>query len=209
MPGFVWQLWPGANAPATAGDEVRFVARLTEIAGNTGDADAWSRRNVTAVLNALRCGLEADDLLGRAPGLRAADLLAAHAHLERRRRCAREAWTKIVDDRSVAAVIAHGRDAALLVPVLVARLATVAEVGDRGLLSRVVDDIVQETAIVEAFAQSYEVRLVAADTVTAREEIGRNLYDLHDPGLWSHAAFLPPRVGALVPVRVAALLGER
>jgi hypothetical protein len=40
-------------------------------------------------------------------------------------------------------------------------------------------------------------------------ELGRLLYDPYDPTLWAHPYFAPTRVGELMPLRLAALLGER
>jgi hypothetical protein len=206
--GAIWQVWPGSNAPATAEDEQRFVEQLAELAGRPAEPDRSSRRNTTAVLNALRCGLDVDGVLERAPGLRPADLLDAHAHLEDRRRASADAWAAITAERTADVVAGCGAAAARLVPVLVARLASVAETGDVDRLAHMIAEIIEEIAIVEVFARSCEAHMASA-TPLVREQLGRHLYDLHDPGLWSHTAFLAPRVGTLVPVRVAALLGER
>ena len=208
VPAALWQLWPGVNAPATAEQEERFVARLGELAGRDAP-EGWTRRNVTAVLNALRCGVGVDDLLTRAPGLRPHQLLEAYRELEARRRASVAAWATIVRDRTIEAVVSHGETAALLVPVFVARLAAIAADGDAPRLVRVAGELVHEAAVVAEAAGSFEGRLAAETSQSRREELGRRLYDLHVPGLWSNIAFVPPRVGTLVPVRVAALLGER
>ena len=39
-------------------------------------------------------------------------------------------------------------------------------------------------------------------------EIGTLLYDVRGQGAWSLPTYLPPRVGTLVPLRLAALLGD-
>ena len=208
-PAALWQLWPGVNAPATAEQEDRFVTRLAELADGSGAAEGWTRRNVTAVLNALRCGVDVDDLLTRAPGLRPHQLLEAYRELEERRRASVAAWATIVRERTIEAVAGHGETAALVVPVFVARLAAIAADGDVPRLAHVAGELVHEAAVVAEAAESCERRLSAETSQSRREELGRRLYDLHVPGLWSNSAFVPPRVGTLVPVRVAALLGER
>jgi hypothetical protein len=208
-PAALWQLWPGVNAPATAEQETRFVARLTELAGDAGAPEGWTRRNVTAVLNALRCGVEVDDLLTRAPGLRPHQLLLAYRELDARRRGSVAAWAAIVRERTIGSVVDHGESAALLVPVFVARLASIAADGDAARVAHVTGELVHEALVVTEAAESCELLLAAETSQSRREELGRRLYDLHVPGLWSNTAFIPPRVGTLVPVRVAALLGER
>jgi len=208
LPAALWQLWPGVNAPATAEQEERFVARLGELAGRDAP-EGWTRRNATAVLNALRCGVDVDDLLGRAPGLRPHQLLKAYLALEERRRESVAAWAAIVRERTIDAVADHGVLAARLVPVFVARLAAIAAEGDGPRLAQVVAELVNEATVVAEAAESSERRLALETSQSRREELGRRLYDLHVPGLWSNTAFVSPRVGALVPVRVAALLGER
>jgi hypothetical protein len=47
-----------------------------------------------------------------------------------------------------------------------------------------------------------------ADEPDRIRELGTLLYDVYGHGAWSLETFLPPRVGALVPLRLAALLGE-
>ena len=47
----------------------------------------------------------------------------------------------------------------------------------------------------------------ATDPQRARE-LGTLLYDVYGQGAWSLPTFLPPRVGALVPLRLGALLGD-
>ena len=189
VPAALWQLWPGVNAPATAEQEERFVARLGELAGRDAP-EGWTRRNVTAVLNALRCGVDVDDLLVRAPGLRPHQLLEAYLALEERRSESVAAWAASTPWSATASIVRSCTIAARLVPVFVAEL-------------------VHEATVVAEAAESSERRLALETSQSRREELGRRLYDLHVPGLWSNTAFVPPRVGALVPVRVAALLGER
>lgn len=204
----IWQLWPGHDAPATAREEQRFSARLEELSPPAGTPARWTRRQVTAVLNALRCGITVDDLLVRAPGLRPSELLSAYRHLERRRAGAVRAWELIVHERTVAALAEHGPLAARLLPVVVARLVTAAETsGDRGVAFSV-DAAIADIAAVDAVACEIESAMQDADHAE-RSELGRQLYDLHEPGLWSHPAHLPRRVGSVVPVQVAALMGER
>lgn len=208
-PAAIWQLWPGPGAPATTAEEHTFVARLATLAPATGGRPApRERRVVTAVLNALRCGITVDDLLDRAPGLRPCDLLDAYRDLDRRRRIAVRAWHAMERRRTIDSLTEHGPVAAQLLPVLVARLVTAAEIGgERGVAYAIAAASVDLAATAET-----ELRLetaMARRSGAERAAVGRQLYDLYEPGLWSTASYLPTRVGSLVPVRVAALLGER
>lgn len=213
VPAAIWQLWPGGNAPATAEDEGRFLARLEVLAAlapepGTGLPAGSLRRHVTAVLNALRCGITVDDLLQRAPGLRPTALLAAHRHLDERRTRAVRAWESIGRARTIDALTTHGPVAAQVVPVVVSRLVTAAETAGARGLARAVEAAMLDMAALDAVCAQLEQAMAAADPVE-RAMLGRRLYDLAEPGLWSHDSFLPRRLGVLVPVRVAALLGER
>jgi len=48
----------------------------------------------------------------------------------------------------------------------------------------------------------------ATDQPDAARELGTLLYDVYGNGAWSLPTYLPPRVGTLVPLRIAALLGD-
>ena len=90
-------MWPGREWPAS-GDEERALLAGLEL--RTPGMKRWRRTearrgDMTALLNALRCGLDAADLLGRAPGLRPDRLIVAHAALDARRREAVAAWQRI------------------------------------------------------------------------------------------------------------------
>jgi hypothetical protein len=210
--GELWHVWPGRNRPSSAIEEERFVERLRELAGpaathrSSGDVD---RSDVTALLNALRCALDVDDLLGRAPGLAPVQLLRAHERLDELRVGSVLAWTTIVADPTPATVRRQAGEAGKLVPVLVDRLVALAA-SDPAALPGAVAGAAGEIRRVGRVALAVEDWMSEPSMVGGRaDEAGRLLYDLAEPGLWSHAAYLPARVGSLVPVRVAALLGER
>lgn len=205
--------WAGASRPSTMIEEHRFVARLVDLAEEEA-SDAfdpnvvtWSRRDVTAVVTALRGGIEADELLRQAPGLRPERLVAAHRAVEARRRVAERAWAAIVADPTPGHLAAHGDAVAMLLPVVVARLEDQARHGESHLVAAVdaastrIERLREMTRAVEDW--------LAGPASGAAPGIAELLDDLDGPGLWGHDHFLAPRVGALVPSRLAALLGER
>ena len=104
---------------------------------------------------------------------------------------------------------AYGADAAVILPVVVGRLY------DRFVAGA-------DELAVAAAAEDAEIRRVAriADSVEEwlddpaasperKRKVGVLLHHLDEPGIWSHDHYLAARVGALVPVRLAGLLGER
>jgi hypothetical protein len=202
-----WMPWTGRNWPATTREEQAFVARLTEIAPpRQGGA---TRSDITAVLNALRCGLTVDELLDRAPGLAPGRLLDAYHMLDTERAESEHAWHEIVAVPNLETFVRRGPAAARLLPAAITGLRSVAELHLPSLA-----DAVAELAERVAAAQERVRRLEdALDRLIPPSprgvELGRQLYDPISGGATSHADYLPTRVGTLVPTRVAALLGER
>ena len=214
---FIWQLWPGRNWPCTAGEEVSFVAELRTLAQNLPAASskrkntpAFDRNDVTALMNALRCGLTSADLMSRAPGLKPARLVAAYDELDRLRRQSVAAWDAIVADRTLEALVDWSAAASVLLSSPVrALLPAAASMDDEAMFSRVqrIADRVVEVGERALVLEGQLNTAVAPDPQAVA--IGRMLYDPYDPSVWGDPFFLPPRVGALMPMRLADLLGER
>jgi hypothetical protein len=204
-PTEIWHPWASRLWPATTADEDRFVHRLEALGG---DADRFERRDVTALVTALRGGLTADELFEQARGLRPGRLLAAHRSLEHRRSDAATAWSAIVSDPSVPSFEAHRDVAATLLPVVVGHLASVALRHPRALPRAVAESASQVDRAVHSVSQ-LEQRLDRCLPPCERgAEIGSMLFDHRGEGAFGLGVFLPWRVGQLVPLRVAALLGE-
>lgn len=226
-----WSPWPTISRPATAIDEQLFVRSLADAAGSDAGRDsAYGRPDVTLLLNALRCGLSVSRLATLAPGMRPERVLAAYLGLEAARRRAAHAWRAIVraaeprrdvsaEDRAaatLAALAAHGDEAAKLLPTKVVRLvaiakqrpADVAEAADRaGIEVSVQAAHVQR---IEAAIERVAVELPAGERADDwAAELGALLYDPFGDAVANRPDFLPERVGLLSPTRVAALLGER
>ena len=188
---------------------MQFVTDLQHLCTPHSDGPP-GREHYTAVLNALRCGIPASDVLQLAPGMFATDLLAAYVDLERRRMQAWQAWQEITEDPSRTTITAAGPEAALLLPVPVERLYTSMRIvrSDRGLRTAV-RTIVSEIRLRSATAAAIEA--ILADRVApdpAAVKLGAQLHNPAIPALWGDALYLPDRVTALSPLRVAALLGE-
>jgi hypothetical protein len=209
-PDLLWKVWPGREWPASSAEEQALIADLHVRAAGVAPAGGLEPRrgDITALLNALRCGLEAPDLFARAPGLRPARLIAAHDALDAKRRAAVGAWHLIVSTPSVECVATWGDTAAALVPVVIGRLRDV-RASDRAELEAVVAACAADIDRVGRLAASVEQDM-SDPAVPPRRRTGLAalLFAGAGSGLWHHECYLAQRVGSLVPVRVAALLGE-
>jgi hypothetical protein len=200
-----WSPWVDARPVATSAAEARFVADLARRC--EARPAPHTRADVTAVLNALRSGLALDELLERAPGLRPGRLYGAHLTLDTHRASAVEAWEVLASHPTVDHLERLGADAARAVPVLVNRLRAAATI-DPALLPRVAAQLVDDVARTRSTIARTESELDRCLDDDVAAEIGRTLYDPTGDCLFARNDHLPTRVGALVPRRVAALLGE-
>ena len=204
----LWQPWISRAWPCTAGEEQAFVDGLCTRAPAAPAAGGFDRRDVTALVTALRSGLTAAELLDQARGLRPQRLLAAHSHLEGARRAAQDAWKSLVRTPTPASLAHVAPVAAMLLPAIISHLEAIAH--------RAPDELARSVRLADAeiarTAQSVvelESRLDACTAPSDRgRAIGSLLFDAYGDGAWSLATFLPTRVGTLVPLRLAALLGE-
>lgn len=204
---YLWHLWPGRNYPALAAEEALLVRDLR---ARGGDQSRFDRADVTAMMNALRCGLEADDLLRRAPGVRPGRLVAAYDHLDAARRRAVAAWEVIATEQSLNAIVDWAAAAAPLLEAPVRSMLQTSGIKGEDVVPARAARAVAKVAAVTAQALELEAVLEACEPGEPEAvELGRKLYDPYRPGLWADPYFLPPRVGTLTPHRVADLLGER
>ena len=206
----LWRVWPGREWPASGDEERALLAGLELRApGTEALAPTEARRgDMTALLNALRCGLDAADLLGRAPGLRPDRLIVAHAALDARRREAVAAWQRIASNPTPESLATWGDTAAALVPVVIARLHDLGDV-DSAELQSLVAACAADIDRVGRLAASVEHDMSDPGVPPRRRAaLAALLFGGAGAGLWHHECYLAQRVGSLVPVRVAALLGE-
>lgn len=209
---FLWQVWPGRNWPATARDERAFIESLTDIVGkskNTGKKRS-DRGDVTAVMNALRCGLAAEELFERAPGLKPARILQAYREVESMLDRSYCSWEAIAAKPTLETIVKHRSAAQLIASVPVSHLLPGAEVTpDRDFAEKlkvvtVKVDAARKKAI---FIESALDRAAAPSSEAIK--LGAELYNPYDPTVWGGQYFIPVRVGELMPLRLASLLGER
>jgi hypothetical protein len=200
----MWLPWRCRNWPSTPDEEHRFVVELALRA----DPDATGRHNrsdVTAVLNALRGGLTADQLIEKVPGLPPHRLLAAYRDLEQRRSVSADAWRSVVAEGTPEGLRDHGSAAAALVPVLIERLWATAELGPEAYGST----IVRLASYVEATQRNVtEIETALGLWPERAVELGARLYNPYGDAITNRVDHVARRVGALTPNRVAALLGE-
>lgn len=206
--------WTGRQVPCNAAEEEAFVEELEVLSGDH-DVDEFERRDVTVLITALRGGLMPNELLRQAPGVKPHRLLAAHRELEGRRLIAEHAWRTIAVDASPLAFETFAATAAELLPAVISQLATIMH--DEHRLQAAIEDAAEQVSRTSRRVLMLERRVADGGVPTAFDvdedptstrQLGTLLYDVHGTGAWSHPMFLPPRVGTLVPLRIAALLGE-
>lgn len=201
----LWHLWPGRHWPLTHAEEAAFAAELAAL--TSGRRPKATRGDITAVLNALRCGLSVQELLLVAGGLKPNRLLVAYQELDRRLQSSAASWAAIVNHPTIATLTEHAPNAARLLPVPVHRILSAAAYAPAHLLRDDISHAAAEVAKVGAAALALEQRLPRLDPDHAIEA-ALGLYHPYFPGLWGHPYFMPNRVGTLVPTRVRELLGE-
>lgn len=203
----IWMPWLDGGRPNTAIEEATFLRRLADLADDK--RTAHHRSDITAVLNALRCGLEVDDLLTRAPGLVPARLYDGYLTLDRLRHRSESAWESLVELGSVGGVVQYGPEASKLAPSLISQLYSLVTT-DPDAVPRTIDEMDQDVRSAAEFVRSIERAL--HDSVGNAERctsLSRLLYDPEGSGATSSPDHVARRVGTLVPTAVAALLGER
>lgn len=213
---YIWHLWPARNWPLTADEEEQFVDDLrvrcrSRRRGKSGTARRTAQRaDTTSLLNALRCGLSCDELFEHAPGLSPKLVLSAYEDLDAKRRQSAEAFEQIIEHRTLEALVDWSQQASVLMAVAVRRMTPAGAVPDDEAVAVRIARVLVEVERVRAEAESIEAELADRGAPDAYAvELGRCLYDPYDPALWSDPFYVPQRVGDLVPLRVADLLGER
>jgi hypothetical protein len=210
----LWSPWTSNPRPSSADEEVAFVERLRELAELPEHASRaphrrHNRADITAMVTALRSAFTADRLIEAAPGLSPRLVLSAYADVEQRRRAAETAWTRIVAHPTASTLEHIGDIAARLLHAPVSRLRAIAARfgNDAARIAREVETINQQITTTAALADTLERAMSdTAAPATLRAELGALLYDGLDDGVWGLAAYLPARVGAIVPTRLARLL---
>ena len=209
---FLWQVWPGRNWPATARDEKLFVAELSDIAAQEkpGRRRKTDRGDITAVMNALRCGLKAAELFERAPGLKPGRILQAYTDVEQMLNRSHMSWVAITETPTLETIVKHRAGAQLIASVPVSHLLPGAEVTPDSDFAEKLKSVTARVERVRKNAESIERALDASVAPSVEAiKLGSMLYNPYDPTLWGDQYFVPERVGELMPLRLASLLGER
>lgn len=214
---YVWHLWPGRNYPATASEEEEFVRAMRTAADTTRPKSEGRKKkqvvdrgDITSVVNALRCGLSFQELTQRAPGLKPHRLLDAYEEIDRLRAQSVEAWLNLVEEASLEGIVNWANAAAVLMGTPVRRVQpSSAGVDDSTIAEQV--RLCHEKVLGTCRRAERVEQILNEGRVQPREavELGRLLYDPYDPSLWGDPYYLPTRVGTLMPLRLADLLGER
>lgn len=200
-----WHPWPVERAwPLRYDEEATFAAALADAAA--GRTVCWSRSDLTAVVTALRQGVTADQLQAAAPGRDPAALHAAYHAADRGRRRATDALTRLLNEPTMGTLATDGPTAARLLPRPVRDLLALAH-HTAGAANQLAAAKIRTRTVEAAAAAADLERHVAA--LRLREDAAdraRQLFHPHQPCAWSHAYFVPARVGELTPVRLASVL---
>ena len=209
----VWHLWSSRQWPASTVEESQFLSDLRALPGpsRTRRREVTpGRADMTAVLNALRCGIPAAELLRNLPGADPRALASAYDQLESSRQQAHTAWVELTGAPSWANVEQYAAAAAVLLPVPVHRILTVAaHTSGRSLVvatANVARAVHQHVAAADRLENALAHRTPPDPRAVA---LGARLHNPVSPALWGSAYFLPGRVTSLSPTRVADLLNER
>lgn len=201
-----WMPWSGSYRPCTSTEEKVFRISLNALAGD--DAAEVRRRDVTAVLNGLRCGLTVDGLIERAPGLEPVRLRAAYEHLDALRLRAADAWRDIVADPCAETFDLRAPVAATMLPRLIFILEGFAQTSPFEF-GEAVDQLDSAVRAADDTAEAIELSLSDPELEHGQAvAVGKMLYDPDGASIANWPTYCPRRVGTLSPARVASLLGE-
>ena len=170
----------------------------------------YDRDDVTALLNALRCGTTFATLVEVAPGARLARVKAAYRALDTKRAEAQEAWTAIEENPSGASLRRHAACASRLLPTGVHRVLAAMELSTHDAVAEAVAEVSAQVHRMHVIARGIESELTHLEPLDPRGiELGTKLHAAHTPGIYSHTFYLADRVASLSPTRVSGLLGEQ
>lgn len=200
-----WHPYGGRRWPLTAVEERVLVAELAEWEPQTPPTPTLGPAAVAALLAMLRSGVALDSLLAQLPRLPPGRLRWAYERLERLRAEAAAACARLWEAETAAQAQAELWRARLLVPAASAQVRVRAPTRDAEVAVKVAE--LGERARQEAQAAAdVEARMAASRNPARCRQLGATLYHPGRPCLWSRPLFVPPRVGALTPGRVRALL---
>lgn len=186
--------------------EREFRAELTALApAESMPASPPRRSTISALMSALRTGVDVHQLLGIAQGLSASDLAGAYAYVETCRHDAVSALDDVIAVPTVERFRQVESRMRPLFPQLTDRLAGLADVHHPGFFAAV-DEVARQIRVMEHTVHWIEdgMELDASDQTTSY----RHLDDGHGGGVFHHQNYRPRRIGEIVPMRLMSLLGE-
>jgi len=207
-----WHPWPVERAwPLRADEEATFVTTLADAAEEsdpreTARPEGWTRSDLTAVVTALRQGVTGTQLLTHAPGRHPATLHAAYRAADQALHSTLTAFDRLLTTPTMSSLSADGPVAARLLPRPVADLVTVAYHTAGAGNTLAAGKIRAHIAEASAHAAALEEDVAAARFRDDACIIARELFHPQQSCAWSHAYFVPSRVGQLTPIRLADLL---
>lgn len=196
---------PSDIAP-TSDFERSFRHRLVELGAAVGPLPEQPKRStITAVVTALRSGIDVDRFLGVARGLCPQDAADGYDYVEHLRSTADSALVRLIADPTIHR---FERELELLAPYLPQMMVS---------LRRVAHDHPESFA--DAVAQLDDQSTILGASVDAIEDLvlrdhpawPARLADLDDgrnQGVYHHVCYRPRRVGDIVPMRLGYLLGD-
>jgi hypothetical protein len=215
---YLWQLWPARNWPFSLDEEALLVEELKNL---DSDLVEFDRGDVTAVLNMLRLGVYFSKVHAHAPGLKPARLRSAYIYIEERRTASQVAFEALLAAPSTDALLLHATAAKRLAPIPTFWLQRALLEGTPDAPEHIARYLREEIAALDLSVARVEQQLATlgehALTGTPEEledeyaqcaALGHTLYNPYGECLWSRPFFIPPRVAALMPPRVADLVGE-
>jgi hypothetical protein len=165
---------------------------------------------VTLLLGMLRCGAPVESILAFAPGVRCDRLHAAYLLLDKKRCASVASWAAIVEDPTRLTIRENAISAVRLLPTPMYRLTEMADRLRDAQLDRIVATFCEQIDIAHDQADELENSLASSRiSLDQAVEVGKELYNPHTPSVWGQPFYLARRVGDLMPLRVADLLGER
>ena len=193
------------HAPTTE-FEVAFRARLSELGHRVATpTEAPRRTTITALVTALRSAVDPDHVLSVARGLTADDLAVAYDFVDGLRSRAVDALDALADEPTVDVFVGVEPSLARLLPHPTATLRSVAD--ERPTSFRVaVSDVMARIQLLDRAVNELEGRITAGDPEWRQLIV--ELDDGRSHGVFHQQNYRPQRIGDIMPLRLASLLGE-
>lgn len=193
---------PTAQAP-TAVFEAVFRSRLAELAGRPEPTDvAPQRSTITLVVTALRSAAEVDQVLDLVRGVSAAELSAAYHFVAAIRLDADQAWETFLTDPTIECFRRLDTRIRRLLPQPAAELRE-AMVNAPSQFDERVETITELIRALDRRVVDIEARLSLSCPEARASEL-----DDGGAGIFHQPHYRPVRLGDLMPLRLANLLGE-